>query len=204
MGRKGVSADEKRQRMLDFFYETEDVFALKNVEKRVSKEKGITSMAIKDVLQSLVDDGLVHCEKIGTSNYYWAFPSEGASLRQAKKKDLDEKIAALKQKKEDLQARIAEARTTRQETPKRAKLLEELEEERQKEANLDAELKVYADCDPEMLEGRKQDTKKAKEAANRWTDNVFAIRSWCQRKFAIDLKMLDKQFGVPEDLDYVE
>jgi hypothetical protein len=26
----------------------------------------------------LVDDDLVHCEKIGTSNYYWAFPSEAA------------------------------------------------------------------------------------------------------------------------------
>jgi hypothetical protein len=25
-----------------------------------------------------VDDDLVHCEKIGTSNYFWAFPSEAA------------------------------------------------------------------------------------------------------------------------------
>lgn len=40
----------------------------------------LASMAIKDVLQSLVDDGMVHCEKIGTSNYYWAFPSEGAVI----------------------------------------------------------------------------------------------------------------------------
>lgn len=41
-------------------------------------------MAIKDVLQSLVDDGLVHAEKIGTSNYYWAFPSEGANIVSAR------------------------------------------------------------------------------------------------------------------------
>jgi hypothetical protein len=38
------------------------------------------SMAIKDVLQSLVDDNMVHAERIGSSNYYWAFPSEGASV----------------------------------------------------------------------------------------------------------------------------
>lgn len=35
-------------------------------------------------------------------------------------------------------------------------------------------------------------------------DNVFAIRTWCQRKFSIDLKILDKQFGIPEELDYIE
>lgn len=32
--------------------------------------------SVKDVLQSLVDDGLVTVEKIGTSNYYWSFPSD--------------------------------------------------------------------------------------------------------------------------------
>lgn len=30
---------------------------------------------VKEVVQSLVDDRLVQCEKIGTSNYYWCFPS---------------------------------------------------------------------------------------------------------------------------------
>jgi hypothetical protein len=28
--------------------------------------------------QTLIDDNLVHCEKIGISNYYWAFPSEAS------------------------------------------------------------------------------------------------------------------------------
>ena len=36
------------------------------------------------------------------------------------------------------------------------------------------------------------------------TDNVFAIRTWCKRKFNIDLSVLDKTFGIPADLDYVE
>eukprot|EP00729_Bicosta_minor_P014323 gene14323-14194_t len=76
MGRKGVSAEEKKTRTLDFFHETKTFFQLKEVEKRVSKEKGITSMAIKDVVDELISDGLVHVEKIGTSNYYWSYPSE--------------------------------------------------------------------------------------------------------------------------------
>ncbi len=32
------------------------------------------------IAQSLVDDNLVHMEKIGISNYYWAFPSEASVM----------------------------------------------------------------------------------------------------------------------------
>ena len=42
------------------------------------KEKGITSMSVKDILTSLVDDGMVDTDKIGTSVYFWAFPSKAS------------------------------------------------------------------------------------------------------------------------------
>ena len=34
------------------------------------------AMTVKDILQGLVDDGMVDSERIGTSNYFWAFPSK--------------------------------------------------------------------------------------------------------------------------------
>ncbi len=37
-------------------------------------------MSVKDVVQSLVDDGLVDSERIGTSNYFWSFPSKTANI----------------------------------------------------------------------------------------------------------------------------
>ncbi|OBS57730.1 hypothetical protein A6R68_11140 [Neotoma lepida] len=42
------------------------------------------AMSVKEVLQSLVDDGMVDCERIGTSNYYWAFPSKALHARKRK------------------------------------------------------------------------------------------------------------------------
>lgn len=36
----------------------------------------IASMSVKEVLQSLVDDNLVDTDKIGTSIYFWAYPSK--------------------------------------------------------------------------------------------------------------------------------
>ena len=63
---------------------------MKDVERIASKQKGVgkdvadedldviivVEKAVKDVLQSLVDDGLVKCEKIGTSNYFWSYPGD--------------------------------------------------------------------------------------------------------------------------------
>jgi len=33
-------------------------------------------MSVKEILQGLVDDGMVDTDKIGTSVYFWAFPSK--------------------------------------------------------------------------------------------------------------------------------
>lgn len=66
------------------------------------------------------------------------------------------------------------------------------------------ELERYRECDPEVLENMQKETVMAKEGANRWTDNVFTIKSWCVRKFGLEEKMIDKNFGIPEDFDYME
>ena len=35
-------------------------------------------MSVKEIVTSLVDDGLVDTDKIGTSVYFWAFPSKAS------------------------------------------------------------------------------------------------------------------------------
>lgn len=75
MGKKGLSFEEKRARMLEFFYEKKEVLTLKELEKVMPKLKGIVMQSVKEVLQSLVDDNLVDHDKIGAGNFYWALPS---------------------------------------------------------------------------------------------------------------------------------
>lgn len=50
-------------------------------------------MSVKEVLQSLVDDGMVDCERIGTSNYYWAFPSKALHARKRKLEALESQVS---------------------------------------------------------------------------------------------------------------
>ena len=48
-----------------------------------------------------------------------------------------------------------------------------------------------------------QESVVAKEAANRWTENVFAVKSWAKNRFGVEESKLDQQFGIPEEFDYL-
>ncbi|KAJ6668733.1 hypothetical protein lerEdw1_012216 [Lerista edwardsae] len=181
-----------------------DVFQLKDIEKIAPKEKGITSMSVKEVLQSLVDDGMVDTDRIGTSNYFWAFPSKALHARKRKLEDLKNQFSEYSRKKEILQESIKNSKIGRQDTAERAALIQELTALRQKKDQLKAEIDKYKECDPDIVEDIRQANKVAKEAANRWTDNIFVVKSWAKRKFGFEGSKIDKTFGIPEDFDYID
>ena len=55
------------------------------------------------------------------------------------------------------------------------------------------------------VQAKVEDTKKALESANRWTDNIFNLQEWIKKKFpSIGLETFNKQFEIPEELDYIE
>ncbi|XP_033985171.1 meiotic nuclear division protein 1 homolog [Trematomus bernacchii] len=202
--KKGLSLDEKRSRMMEIFFETKDVFQLKDIEKIAPKQKGITPMSVKDVLQSLVDDNMVDSERVGTSNYYWAFPSKALHARKNKLEDLESQISEAKQRKASVQKAVEKAKVGRQDTKERGSLLKELQALREERTQLQAELEKYRECDPEVVEEMRKSNGVAKDAVSRWTDNVFAIKSWTKKKFNFDDSRMNKAFGIPEDFDYME
>ncbi|XP_071388933.1 meiotic nuclear division protein 1 homolog [Centroberyx affinis] len=150
--KKGLSLEEKRTRMMEIFFETKDVFQLKDIEKIAPKTKGITPMSVKDVLQSLVDDNMVDCERVGTSNYYWSFPSKALHARNHKLEELKKQHSEAKQRKVSLQQAVEKAKVGRQDTKDRSSLLKELQALREERAQLQAELEKYRECDPEVIE----------------------------------------------------
>uniref|UniRef100_A0AAZ3QN11 Meiotic nuclear division protein 1 homolog n=1 Tax=Oncorhynchus tshawytscha TaxID=74940 RepID=A0AAZ3QN11_ONCTS len=202
--KKGLSHEEKRTRMMEIFFETKEVFQLKDIEKIAPKTKGITPMSVKEVLQSLVDDNMVDCERVGTSNYYWAFPSKALHARKRRLEELDKQHTEAKQRKMSLQQAVDKAKVGREDTEERASLLKELQALREKRSHLKSKLEKYRECDPEVIEEMRKSNVTAKEAVSRWTDNVFAIKSWAKRKFGFEDGRIDKAFGIPEDFDYMD
>eukprot|EP00041_Stephanoeca_diplocostata_P026534 m.717747 g.717747 ORF g.717747 m.717747 type:complete len:206 (-) comp22988_c0_seq9:2176-2793(-) len=203
MGKRGMSLEEKQRKLLQFFYTTKKVYTGKEIEKVASKQTGISSMVIKDILQNLMDDNKVDFDKIGSSNYYWAFPSKGLNLRQNEIAKLDADITALKEKKAQLLAKKKKLLEKRQPTTARSSALSSLKRLKSEEKQLRSEVSKLADLDPEVLKAKQEKVRVAQDAANRWTDNVFAIKSYCKKKFGnFDDEQLDKAFGIPADFDY--
>ncbi|KAF3429931.1 hypothetical protein QLX08_004557 [Tetragonisca angustula] len=202
--RKGVSFEEKRIRMLELFYEKREFFTLKELEKIAPKEKGIVAQAVKDVLQTLVDDGLVRSEKIGTSVYFWTFPGENITAVEQRISEASKKIVEAEFKLQKLKEVCEKEKIGREDTEERQILLHELEELKVKEDQLKQQIAKFSDADPEVIAKIAEKAQKYKEATNIWTDNIFAIQSWCKNKFDISEECLNKQFNIPDDLDYKE
>ncbi|KAL3243766.1 hypothetical protein MRX96_019716 [Rhipicephalus microplus] len=166
--RKGVSAEEKRQRMLQVFYEKKDVFQLKDLEKIGPQGEG-----------------------------------KAVSTRKRKIDELKTKVEEAQKKLKFLENQLAKAQVGREDSSEREELMSKLSELERDRDEVAAELEKHKDCDPEVLEEVKKQTLVAKEAVNRWTDNIFSIKSWVKNKFFIEESVLNKQFGIPEELDYV-
>ena len=110
--KRGLSLEEKRKGMMEIFYEKKDFFQLKELEKIAPKEKGIVQGTVKDVIQSLVDDGMVDTDKIGTSIYFWAFPSKASNVKKQKLEHLENSSQQLKKLRVNVEAKLSEKRVS--------------------------------------------------------------------------------------------
>ncbi|KAI9281017.1 meiotic nuclear division protein 1 [Sporodiniella umbellata] len=203
MSRKGVSADEKRKRIQKIFHESGEFFQLKDIEKLGAK-RGVVSQSVKDVLMSLVDDGLVTMDKIGTSNYFWSYPSAAIQANQTKLDTLQKQVEQEKETKARLEAEVEKAKESRKETEERESLLKELEELKATHQALQTELATYQDNDPVLHAKKEKAAQVAKEAANRWTENIWEIESYCVNRFHMERSVFKKSFDIPDDFDVLD
>ena len=74
---------------------------------------------VRELLQILISDELVKCEKIGSGNFYWSFLSETLMQLQKKKKIFEKSIPGLEKVACELQAKLDEATILREKTTER-------------------------------------------------------------------------------------
>ncbi|KAL5728933.1 Meiotic nuclear division protein 1 [Ranunculus cassubicifolius] len=204
--KRGLSLEEKREKMLQIFYDSQDFYLLKELEK-MGPKKGVISQSVKDVIQSLVDDDLVSKDKVGSSIYFWSLPScAGNQLRNVYGK-LESDLESSKKRHAELIEQRDNLKKGREESDEREEALSELKSIETKYNALKEELGRYADNDPAALEAMKNAIEVAHQAANRWTDNIFTVRQWCSNNFPQAKEQLEnmyKEVGIGEDFDYLE
>lgn len=187
-----MSMDDKKRLMLQLLHETKDVYQLKDLERIAPKEKGIIVQSVKDVLQSLIDDSLVDSEKIGTSIYYWSFPGKAHTVRKSRLAEVQEQIEKCRNNLKEYEGKLSSIDA--EESQQKETKIERLKHIKSEISDLETKLK-----DSSMAE----ELAELKEKTNVWTENIFAIKSFVKNKFHIEDTAINKQFEIPEDLDFV-
>ncbi len=110
----------------------------------------------------------------------------------------------LESKKTELESKVTQLKSNRVESEERTNHLARLQELELIKKGLEEELQQFQDCDPAILEKKEKAAKLAIQHANRWTENVFAVREYCVRKFNMDGKAFDRSFGISDDFDLLD
>ncbi|KZO90303.1 meiotic nuclear division protein 1 [Calocera viscosa TUFC12733] len=197
MAPRGLSADDKRVKMLELFHETKDFYQLKELEKLGPKMKGIVAQSVKEVVQDLVDDNLVQTDKIGSGNFFWSFPSQEGAAIVARMDEVKKDIKRLTARGEEVEELLEKERETRPPSDERSEALKHLRDLRHEKDKLVREKSSLLQCDAAQVEHKKRGGILAKEAAERWTENVLAVLQYLESQ-GQDASSIRKAFGIRE------
>ena len=143
-------------------------------------------MQVKEYLQALTDESLIRCEKIGSGNWYWCFLSDAKKGKENQINTLEGEEAKLVDAIKGTEKLVGEEMAKREESEEvldgggmdRKGLLERHEGLVREREGLDRELALYCDNDPAEVMRKIEETKKLKENAMKWTDNIESMESY--------------------------
>ena len=209
---KGKSVADKREIILQIFHDEKKPFLLKDIEKIASK-KGVVLQSVHEILNSLVDDDLVKMDKIGTTNWYWSFPSDHATKLEQNWNQCDEALKQLAKELKQLDEDIENEKSKNKENDAESSAQDRKNAEMALQAAKDENAKVLKELaklqesNPELQESVAKGVDTMRLAADRWTDNLFLVKSWVDKKMGDkeQTKVFFKQKGVDlNTLDYVQ
>ena len=158
--------------------------------------------SVLDINQALVDDGLVDKDKIGGSNYFWSFPAKKDRLLQLEHEATLCDIIVLKEQTVLASAKLADAKRGREdEGGDRVAKLARLAELTKQHAALQTEYEALKENDPQALADLQKELELVKNAANRWTDNIFNCKTYLVKKRGMDKKEAIKILGITPAFD---
>ncbi|ADM12482.1 putative meiotic recombination protein [Encephalitozoon intestinalis ATCC 50506] len=198
-----MKADQKKSILLEIIRTSKSFFKLQELETLGSK-KGIVVNTIKEILQQLVDEGLVTVEKVGTSNLYWSFASEGVQKKKLKCKELMDECKRMSEDISNKRKHLEDERKSKNYTEERSRLEERLNSLEKMEEEQKKELKKFEETDPIVYDKLIGDRKKVIDEYNKIVDNIFVIQDYICNKFAMEKSEFNSSFGIPQDLDYIQ
>ena len=219
MGR--TTAADKKKMLLKIYHTKKEPFNLKELTK-LAKAAGLAEKLVQDVNTQLMDDNYVSSDKIGTGNYFWAFPgSQGAQAKKQLEQACSTRSAGEPPRRwrgahaidpvaatlatgqgGRAQDRLAKAKVAEQEAKSgredtdgsRAAKLKKLADLKTRRGQLEQRLDAYKANDPEELARIEKLSEDMKQHAIRWTENLFSVKDYLVQKKGVASYQIDELF----------
>jgi predicted transcriptional regulator len=196
-----MSVEQKKAVILDIVRSSNSFYRMAEIE-RLGCKKGVVEKTIKDVLQQLVDEGMVMSEKVGSNVLYWSLESDGIQKKIVQCRALEDECKALLKEIEEKRACLDRIRETKEQTEETVQMQRHLERLTGVEEGQSKELRLFADSDPRVYDKLVSDRREMVEKTNKIVDDIYAMQDYVCNKFSMDKREFSSSFGVPQDLDY--
>lgn len=198
-----MKIEQKKSILLDVIRESKTFFKLAELEKLGTK-KGIVQNTVKDVLQELVDEGLVMAEKVGTSVLYWSFESDGVQKKRTRYTSLKNECKSMKDEIKKKRKYVENGRKTKEYTEERKELEDRLRALMQEDEEQRRELELFSEIDPVVYDRLVSERKSMADECNKLIDNIFIVQDYICNRFSMEKSEFNSNFNVPQDLDYIQ
>ncbi|GKT23735.1 Meiotic nuclear division protein 1 like protein [Aduncisulcus paluster] len=202
---KKVSAIEERaDKVYTFLHESAEPYTIKILEKK-SKDIGVYAMQLKDMLKRLMDDDKIIGEKLGSSVWYWSFPSTTSQAAKVDNERATKKLSVIQKEVDALRKEKEELQIGREDTPQRKMLIAQYKELKSKQKELSSKIAWLRKNDPQAIAKKRRCFADVIRGVNQWTDATYSLKSYIVKNYpSIEEPELKKHLGIDDSFDYIE
>lgn len=178
--------------MLAYIHKSGTAHSIKDLEKALPSIASINGMQVKDYISALSDENKIYVEKIGSGNWYWSFPGEEKkSKEEALEKALEDRDRAHETVNE-MKIRLEDIKATRgdEDTGARGDAIAKQAQLAKDITTLNEELASHAENDPVVLTRRQNDLNKAREEAERLTDQIVEMERYLMAEIGMETEQM--------------
>ncbi|KAI5152328.1 hypothetical protein ENBRE01_2745 [Enteropsectra breve] len=199
---KRTTADEKLQKIANFFRSRQDFFTLKELETKLPKECGFSSMQLSDMLKAALDEDLINCEKCGNTNIYWAFRFQQHHSSACEIEKTNSEIEGLTEDIKKKKKHLGRLAKDREANPERVELVNVYSSYKAQVEEIENKKKAAEKCSLEQYNSLDKEIEELKKTTNEYTDNIYTMQSFISSKYGVNKNDFNKNFSIPDDMDY--
>lgn len=204
MAKKGISNEEKLQRIARFFSSKPEVYVTKELEKKVSKACGVSPMIVDDLVKQAVDENMIRSEKLGNINVYWLFAKETEHFYACEIEKVQMAIQGYLAEAERKREHLERLSQTMEKTEGREELVQRYAELDGRAKQIERNKMLAQNYSAVEFEQMASQIEQIKTQINGVTDDIFSLKGYVCNKLGLDKKDFDRSFGLGDGIDYVE